>query len=215
MGRVIGRLSRYWKGRGPAATLLFVISRIFRREVNIVYEATLEKPLSPTRWDANEKLLLFGPENIDSSLNPRLVAFLGGGEAFESLEGVRNGDRLFVVANGNEYLHRGYVIFKSRRMKMIGEAEGTPFIGYCYTAPIARGRRLYPRTLHAQKCYLQTLGYQRVVVESAPENLASRKGIEAAGFTFAGEVSAWIVLNRFVLRRIQNAYGMNWRAVWI
>ena len=85
MSRVIGRLSRYWKGRGPAATLLFVISRIFRREVNIVYEATLEKPLSPARWDANEKLLLFGPENIDSSLNPRLVAFLGGGEAFESL----------------------------------------------------------------------------------------------------------------------------------
>ena len=209
--RAAGRIRRHWQQRGALVTVRFLLSRVFRHEIHVVYEIC-DKPRTAVRWEADEQLLQFGPENLDSALTPELRAFLGGDEAVESLEGVRAGDRLFLITSGNEYVHRGYIMFKTRQSKVLGDNDAAPIIGYCSTVPRARGRGLYRRALEAEVSYLQNRGYRRVLIETDPENYASLKGIEAAGFTFAWEASVWILLNLFVVRRIRDASGSHWRA---
>jgi RimJ/RimL family protein N-acetyltransferase len=130
------------------------------------------------------------------------------------VSGIRSGDRLFIVADRDNYLHRGYVIFNGRAKKLIDEPGNVPLIGYCYTAAAARGRGLYRRALLAEMRYLQELGYKRVVIDTHPVNHASRKGIEAAGFAFVRTVSAWIVLNLFAIRRTETGHNTRWRVVF-
>ncbi len=207
---VAGRIGRLRRRRGILATARFLSSRIFRHEIHLVYESRCSGPRTAVEWNGNEQLLHFGPENIDMALTPQLWDFLGGEDAFESLHGVRNGDRLFVVTNGEQYLHRGYIIFKTRQSKLLGDEAGLPLIGYCSTIPSARGRGLYRRALEAEVCYLHSIGHGRVLIETAPENHASLKGIEAAGFTFSWSASIWITLNLLVVRRIRNAPGQQW-----
>src|SRR5690349_14788609 len=99
-----GRIGRHWRTRGAAATLRFLLSRIFRREVHLVYEAVCTgREMAP--FASGEEILNFGPEDLDAALGPTLYEFLGGENAFESLRGVRNGDRLFVIARDGVFVH--------------------------------------------------------------------------------------------------------------
>ena len=207
----VGRLSRYWKQRGALATLRFLVSRLFRFEKHVVYETTASTPRGPVTWGQGEQVVQFGPENLDGGLTPELRTYLGGGQAYESLCGVRNGDRLFVIALGGEFVHRGYILFKTRQSRILGDDEASPLIAYCSTSPAARGRGLYRRALETEVAYLLERGYRRVLIETDPENHASRKGIEAAGFTFAWEASVWILLNWFIVRRNRSRNDVRWR----
>lgn len=168
----------------------------------MVYEADLEQPYAPALWTEGERLLVIGPDNLEPDLDPRIAAFLGGA-AYECVSGIRGGDRLFIVADAHEYLHRGYIILSGQARKLIWELEDVPVIGYCYTVAAARGRGLYRRALIAEMEYLRELGYRRVVIDTEPGNHASRKGIEAAGFVFVRTVSSWIVLSLFAIQRMK------------
>src|SRR6266581_7402215 len=97
MRGIAGRIQRMWKQRGSWATVLFLLSRIFRHRVHLVFETTCATQPGSVQWEANEQLLQFGPENLDEAFTPELLAFLGGDGASESLQGVRDGDRLFVI----------------------------------------------------------------------------------------------------------------------
>jgi len=215
MGGIVGRLKRLWKQRGPLATVRFVATRVFRHESHVVYEASLDRPSPALRWNDGEQLLQVGSENVDSAITPQLKKFLGGDQAFECLEGVRNGDRLFVVSIGSEYVHRGYIMFNTRQSKVIGDGAKAPLIGYCLTAPGARGRGIYRRALQAELNYLRENGYNRALIETRPANVASRKGIEAAGFTLAWNAEVWIVLNSLVIQCLRNSNGRRWRALFV
>ena len=210
-----GKLRRYWKQRGAFATLLFLASRLFRREIHIVYQASPGSAGDTVQLERDEQILQIGPENLDTILTPELRAFLGGGEAFDNLEGVRNGDRLFVIMAADEYLHRGYIMFSCRANKMLGDSEKRPIIGYCKTAPGARGRGLYRRALAAEKAYLWNHGYTSVLIETDPENYASRRGIEGSGFSFAWTVHVWIFFNCLVVRCLRNGIRSRWRVLWV
>jgi len=210
-----GRLRRYWKQRGTLATLRFVASRLFRFEKHMVYETTADTHRGAVRWGADEQVLQFGPENFDYGLTPELRAYLGGEQAVESLQAVRDGDRLFVITRGGEFVHRGYIVFKTRQSRLLGDDEASPLIAFCSTSPKARGRGIYRRALETEVMYLFGHGYQRVLIETDPQNYASRKGIEAAGFTFAWEARVWIWLNWFVIRRNRSSDGVQWRVLTV
>lgn len=155
-----------------------------------------------------------GPENLDAMLNPKLQAFLGS-EAKQNIQAVREGDLLFVVSNGTEYLHCGYVFFKSRQARILGEPASLPLIGCCYTAPEARGKGLYRKALQAELAHLSQRGYKRAVIETDPDNLASRKGIEAAGFQERRYTRSWILLNTLVVQQVSDAAGKKWKALLV
>jgi len=211
VSQVVGRLRHQWQLTGPLATVRFVGSRLFRYQITRVYEADLRGPLPAAEWRPGERLEMIGPENLED-LTPAVRRFLGGA-GYECVAGIPRGDRLFLVASGEEYLHRGYVMAHSRTKRLIGEQDATPLIGYCYTAPTARGTGLYRRALLAELLYLQQAGYTRVAIDTHPDNYPSRKGIEAAGFTFLRTVSVWIVLSLFAIRRTEGGDGTRWRIV--
>jgi hypothetical protein len=206
------RLRYQLRQRGLLSTLRFLASRLGRHEVRAVYSADLRRPCQAVEWKGGERLVVVGPHNLESALTPRVVEFLRG-SASECLAGIRSGDRLFIVADAENYLHRGYVVLTGRAKKLLDEPPDVPLIGYCYTAEAARGRGLYRRALVAELQYLQALGYKRVVIDSDPRNYASRKGIEAAGFAFARTVNVWIFLNLFALRQTITPAQRTWRAL--
>lgn len=205
--QVTNRIGRYWRQHGARETVRFLGSRILRRRRYVVFEANLDTPRPATEWLAGEQLRLIGPETVDTEVTMEMRTFLGGDEAVENLEGVRNGDRLFVVANGREFQHCGYILFRSRQTKILGEDGNPPLIASCHTVPAARGRGLYRRALNAELCYLRELGYRRAVIETDPENIPSRKGIEGAGFRLCRETSVWIFLNWLVFENSMEPSG--------
>jgi hypothetical protein len=204
------RIRRHRRQHGSFATLRFLSSRVFRRREHVVFDVLLDGIDAP-RWEEGEQLRVIGPENIDAEVTPAIRGFMGGDEAVESLQGVRNGDRLFVVTGDGEVLHGGYVLFHTRQTKLIGEPGDPPVIASCLTAPAARGRGLYRKALRAELCYLRDRGYRRAVIETSPDNTASRRGIEAAGFRFLREARVWIVMNKLVCQRLSDVSGTHWR----
>ena len=96
-------------------------------------------------------------------------------------------------------MHSGAVIFNSRQARILGEPLDTPMISYCFTAAPARGKGLYRRALAAVVSKLGALGYPHVVIETFPRNVASRRGIEAAGFQLAYTIKALILFNTIVM----------------
>jgi hypothetical protein len=201
------RLMRYRKTRGTLAVIYFVLSRICRLKAHVVYEARCADSRVRSSWCEGDQLLTVGPEDIDAKLGPELYAFLGGGEAFEAVQGVRNGDVLFVVKHGKTFVHCGYIVFKTKETQILGEHEPTPLIACCKTAPTAQGRGLYRKALNEEVLFLKEHGYTRVIIATAPDNTASRRGIEAAGFKLVRKVSVVIILNCLVMRRLREERG--------
>ena len=200
------RLMRYRRARGTLALIGFVLTRICRLRAHVVYEARCCDPRVPSLWHESDQILIFGPEDIDARLSPELYAFLGD-EAFESVQGVRDGDVLFVVKHGKTFVHCGYVLFEHKGTKLVGEQESTPIIACCKTAQAAQGRGLYRKALNEEVLYLKERGYTRVIITTAPDNTASRRGIEAAGFNLIREVRVVIILNCIVWRRLREDRG--------
>jgi hypothetical protein len=205
------RIGRYWRQQGTWRTARFLGSRILRCRRYVVYETDLSEPRAATEWLDGEELHIIGPDTIDSAIIPEMQSFLGGGDAAEHLEGIRQGDRLFVVAYQREFQHCGYILFETRQTRILGEEGNPPLIASCATVPAARGRGLYRRALNAELCYLRDLGYGRAVIETDPENIGSRKGIEGAGFRLIRETSVWILLNWMVLQRSLEGSRRKWR----
>ena len=193
----------------------FLASRIVRHQRHVVFDVVLDTAPDDVAWLEGEWLKVIDRGNVDYAVGTELRAFLGGEEALDNLEGVRNGNELFVVSNGAAYHHCGYILFQTRQTRIIGEPKGTPLIACCLTAPVARGRGLYRRTLIAELHHLWSRGYRRVVIETSPENLPSKKGIEAAGFRLCREVSAWIVLNWLVYQKRIEPSGSTRRLILI
>ena len=141
----VARLRYYVKRRGVLETTRFLATRLLRYHVTRVYEADLTKPLSSPVWSTGECLKVIGPETPSFELIPEIKSFLGG-PGYELIEGVRDGDRLFVVGNGVECLHRGYIMFKSRTNRLIGEPAGVPSHRLLLHEPrVARKRSISPR----------------------------------------------------------------------
>ena len=207
----MSRLARLWKQRGAGATLRFLLTRIFRHEVHWLYAIDTARARGAIAWTPAENFRVVDAGNLEVELNPALEAFLGGPAAAENLRGIRNGDLLFLVTDGEQYVHRGYALRRTRQKQLLGENEDTPMIAYCYTAPAARGRGLYQRALVAEADYLQARGFSRIVIETDPSNVASQKGILAAGFAFEREVRAWILLNSLAVRVTRDGTGRHLR----
>jgi RimJ/RimL family protein N-acetyltransferase len=205
------RLARLWKQRGALATFRFVLTRIFRHEVHWVYAIDAGEKHPAASWTPTERFGIVTAANLATEMSPALEAFLGGPLAFENIAGIRSGDILFVVSDGGRYVHRGYALFRTRQKQLLGESEETPLISYCYTPAEIRGRALYRRALSAEIDYLRTIGHRRIAIETDPANVASQKGILAAGFRFVREVRLWILLNALIVRLSQDDAGRRLR----
>jgi hypothetical protein len=106
------RVKRYWSEKGALATAAAiaetVITPLFRHRKRLVLDIDLTAPRDPRDWGPAEKLLIFGPDNIDS-LEPELLATMEPEKHLKEFQDIRKGNRLFVVLCGGECIYRSYI----------------------------------------------------------------------------------------------------------
>lgn len=54
---------------------------------------------------------------------------------------------------------------------------------------------------------LQKQGYLRAIIETHPENIASRKGIEATSFNLCRSLKAWIIFHKIAIQFTKSKSG--------
>ena len=218
-----GLLRTEWRRRGALGMLQSaaraVIHLIVRRRDRLIWAMDLSQPPAVAPWTSGEHLLILGPDNLDRELTPALRTFLGGDQAASDLDGVRRGDRLFVVRAGNEYLSCSYIFFATTRVtrrqaRIYGEQRDTPIIGMSFTAPAARGRGLYRRLLTHMFAFLAAQGSIRAICEVHPDNTPSNRASQAAGMVLSRELTDWALLNRLFLQRVRENHATRWRVIW-
>lgn len=214
---VRSRISRVGVVRTIASALATAISPVVRRRERLIWEVELG-PQHPSRWDAGERLLILGPENIDRELTPELLSFLGKDSATE-LGGVRSGDLLFVVAAGTDFLACSYIFFDTtretrRHSRLYCEPRNTPIIGMSFTSPSARGRGLYRRILNDMFVYLAHKGCRRAICEVHPTNAPSNRASQAAGMRVCRELCDWSILKRIFIQQVTEGGKSRWRVLW-
>src|SRR5215472_16492535 len=101
------RILVHWRRQGTLATVRFLAGRIVRHERHVVFDADLDTALEESPWSEDERLNVIDRDNVDSAIGADLLKFLGGDAAADNLQGVREGNELFVVAQGAEYKHCG------------------------------------------------------------------------------------------------------------
>jgi hypothetical protein len=220
--RGFGRVGFYWKKKGPlrfvCAVLETALRPVFRVRRRCAFEALLDTYYPAPGWGANEKLVIVGPENRDT-LDRELVKSLEIDRHREDWESIPAGNHLFVVADGTQYLHRGYVCTTDppavanheRKAIFFGRLRSAPTIRSCETFHHSMGKGLYRRALIAEFRYLQSLGYRTVVLYTMVENTASIRGVTAAGFRLTRQLRDWIVLNKLVFQRVTENGQHQWR----
>jgi L-amino acid N-acyltransferase YncA len=114
--------------------------------------------------------------------------------------GLSRDDMLFVaVAGDGRVLSYGFVLFQSFYKNVLREPVEVPMIGNCFTEPEARGRGLYPALLRAMCDELARRGHRRAIISCAPDNVASRRGIERAGFRLVHHLASVVLLSRLIV----------------
>lgn len=209
------RLRTLWLSRGPVGFLRFVLSRVVRNTRDLVFEHDLDADTAGAPEPAVGRFVDVDNRNIDDrALAPLLDQVLRGeGEIYRP--GLRHDDRLFLIADdAGRVLHYSFVQFESRYKTLLGEDGAVPMFTRCWTAPAARGKRLYPSTLRHGSAALAQDGFRRVLITCDPANTASVRGIEHAGFRLARRISSMIFLSRLALQRISGPNGgVRWRLV--
>jgi hypothetical protein len=205
--------------RTLVAAVLTAVSPVVRRRERLIWEVKLG-PREPSTWERGEKLLILGPENIDKALTGPLRSFLGGPAAAAEIEGVRGGDRLFVVASKMDFLACSYIFFDTtnetrRQARIYGERQNTPIIGMSFTSPAARGKGLYRRILNEMFRYLAHMNCDRAVCEVHPGNTPSNKASQAAGMRVCRELRDWAILNKLFVQRVIEGGKSRWRVLWV
>ncbi len=218
------RLAVCFQQRGIRRLLISAVASALRPLVchhsRVIWEAHLSTPRQASAWGPEEQTLNLGPESIDRALTPALRDFLGGDAAAPEIEGVRRGDRLFVVATETEYLSCSYIFFDTtratrRQCRILGEHRNTPIIGLSYTASPARGRGVYKRLLNDMFLWLAALNYTRAICEVDPRNISSNRASAAAGMQICRELSDWIILKTILLQRVRAGGISRWRVLWL
>ena len=195
--RVIQRVGSVWQSRGTTGLLRFLLSRIFTRRADVVFEADTEAYSVDVAWQGEGRLIWIHRENLAETLTPQLRAQIGAGEGADYLVGLKGRDMLFAVVDQNgRCLHHSFVLFETRTKVLLTESIDTPLFAHCVTVAEARGRKLYPRTLRSALGTLHRLGHSRAVINCAPDNTASVHGIRAAGFRHVRQISTWMLLTR-------------------
>ena len=215
----LDKVKRYWRSRGPATTALALaealLSPLIRRRRRLVFDAQVDVPRQPSPWASNERLLVIGPDNFQG-LDSGLLSSIQIERHRKDFDGIRKGNRLFLVTDGPVCLHRSYIRLSAgetndRNALYFGELEMTPEIRSCETAEHARGRGLYRRVLNDQLRYLKELGYNRAVLYIMEGNTASIRGVTAAGFKLCRTLHDWILFNFVVFQRVHEHGRTAWR----
>jgi RimJ/RimL family protein N-acetyltransferase len=186
------------KDRGGLACLRFVFgrivhrhwrSRVYRDDAQI--ERVTEELPSGYRFEMCSR-----PAEMTEATKAALKA-AGGQELQGDLD---LGDRLYFVWHGPDVASYGGIFDRSPQRHVLGLPESAVLVGCCYTVPQHRQMGLYRFALNETARRLRSEGIREIFIEVSPNNRASIRGIEAAGFAYMKLVDVGIWCGRFMRR---------------
>lgn len=202
MRALLQRLATEWRTRGPAGFIRFVALRLFQWRRDVLYAsdpARLAAAAAGWAEVPGETVVWVHRGNLGSADTAAVEAAVLGGANHAYREALCGADQLLAIVDKQGHVASyGFVLFESFYKQVLGEAADTPMIGNCFTDPQQRGRGYYPRLLRAACHRLADEGYRRVIITCAPDNLASVRGIEKAGFRRVRALSSLVVAARWI-----------------
>jgi RimJ/RimL family protein N-acetyltransferase len=140
-------------------------------------------------------------ENL-AEMQPVVEALLAvSGSTAEYVADIRRGRIVgFVILYQDEVVHYSFLFLRNKTACILGLDRHSALIGNAFTIPGYRGRRAQPRSVKA-RCHLaREAGYERIVAETSPDNLASQKGMQKGGMLLLGRMDLALALTIFVFR---------------
>ena len=202
MRDLLQRLATEWRTRGPAGFMRFVALRLFQWRSDVLYEADPARLADTTAGPAEvsgERVVWVHRGNLGSAATAAVEAAVLGGANHAYREALCGADLLLAIVDEQGHVASyGFVLFESFYKQVLRESADTPMIGNCFTDPGRRGRGFYPRLLRAACCRLADEGYRRIIITCAPDNQASVRGIEKAGFRRVRTLSSLVLAARWI-----------------
>jgi len=200
MAKVVNRLGRELRMRGPVGFVRFVMQRLVQRRSDVLYEIDLS-----TLGAAETEAPQYAVAIIDRSsfrsggtaLIEREVLTEGNHDYIPELQGM--GQLLAATGADGHVASYAFIVYDSFYKKILGEPKGTPIICNCVTLPAHRGQGLYPRLLRASCQRLAAQGFGRAIITCAPDNAASMRGIGKAGFRHVKTLHSLILFSRLIV----------------
>lgn len=177
----------------------FVWSALFKREQVLIYCINLEQLEAPGSAGQPQHRIVKGSLNeleaVRAATEPvpwelRCDLYDGVSDFF-----------VYRVPEKNIFGHISWVYHKGDPNRTLRLADGECEIMFCLTLPEFRGLGLYPNALREIQSDLKRRGYLRCFICVEEGNLASTRGIEKAGFVYAGRVTFRKFLGIQVSRR--------------
>ncbi len=105
-----------------------------------------------------------------------------------------------VVVVDGRIVHSAYLMFGNKTACLLGFGRGVGLLGNAHTDDAYRGRGCQARSARERVAMARAAGLDRVISETACDNVASQRGLEKAGLTPVGRVRFAVLLNTLVLR---------------
>ena len=188
----------------------FLALRVLQRRRDVLYEADPAWVAGATAGPAEvsgETVVWVHRGNLGSAATAAVEAAVLGGANHAYRQALCGADLLLAIVDEHGHVASyGFVLFESFYKQVLGEAADTPMIGNCFTNPQQRGRGFYPRLLRAACRRLAEEGYRRIIITCEPDNQASVRGIEKAGFRRVRTLSSLVVAARWIAwQRVDDA----------
>ena len=193
------RLLTEFSTRGAAGFVRFLALRIGQWRADVLYEADLSVLAAAPPLEPASPVVLVWRHNLGSEATALTEAAVLTAENHAYREALQGDDQLLAALDAHGLvISYGFVLFDSFYKRILAESRHTPMIGNCFTLPAWRGRGLYPRLLVATCQHLSSQGHRRAIITCAPDNLASVRGIEKAGFRRIKTVCSLVILTRWI-----------------
>jgi GNAT superfamily N-acetyltransferase len=195
----VDRLAAEFRTRGPVGFTRFAMSRLCQWRFDVLYEAYLPELIQQQTVQPLSSFVQVGKHNFGSAETAAVERAVLTDVNYAYRDTLRGDDLLFAATDSDgDVLAYGFVLFDSYSKKVLGEATETPLIGNCYTLPEHRRKGLYARLLMTICTQLANAGHRRAIITCAPDNVASVRGIENAGFTRVQTVKSLLVASRWI-----------------
>jgi RimJ/RimL family protein N-acetyltransferase len=110
-----------------------------------------------------------------------------------------DGAEPFLVFSGNKPVHISWLCHPPVAREELANIHLKPneaHIAACYTHPDFRGKNIFPVVLQHILRYASEQKIDKVYIAVLPENAASRKGIEKAGFSKAATIKGFMLFGK-------------------
>jgi RimJ/RimL family protein N-acetyltransferase len=195
MKKILARLGKELRTRGGAGFLRFLALRLVQWRGDNLYEIDLRQlGAMPVPGLVLVDRYTYGSEATRAVEDAVLTESQG-----EYRDELRGAAMMFAVTSDEgQVASFGFVLFDSFYKRILGEARATPMICNCFTYAQYRGRGLYPRLIQGACHTLATQGFERAIITCDPENAASIRGIEKAGFTKVKTLYSLVLVTRWI-----------------